>query len=146
MPVRTSPADATSKWVSRLSGATAEITAGVQRVSTSPGQAAAAKFNKWVAAMTDPATQQKWRNNVGSLQLADWQNLMTNVGIPRIAAGAQAKQGKYQAFAEAFFPYLQRGVQQVEGMDDSSFAARVQRAVTMMTYNHNFKRSSSTGA
>lgn len=146
MPVRTSPNDATSKWVSRLSGATQEITAGVQRVQTSPGQAAAAKFNKWVAAMTDPAIQQKWRANVGALSLQTWQQLMTEVGIPRIAAGAQAKQGKYLAFAEQFFPYLQRGVQQVQAMDDSSFAARVQRAVAMMTYNHGFKRQSSSGS
>lgn len=145
MPVRTSPQDATSYWVQNLSGASAKITAGVQRVSQSPGQAAAAKAAKWVAAMQDPAVQAKWKNNVGAVSLADWQQMMTTVGIPRIAAGAQAKQSKYLAFAEQFFPFLARNVQQVEQMDDTSFAARVQRAVQMMTLNHQFKRSS-TGA
>lgn len=144
MPVRTSPADATTKWVARLSAATAEITAGVQAVTTSPGVQAAAKSAKWVAAMQDPAVQAKWKNNVGAVSLADWQSLMLTVGIPRIAQGAQAKQAKYQAFAEQFFPFLARNVAQVAQMDDTSFAARVQRAVQMMTLNHNFKRSATS--
>jgi hypothetical protein len=136
-----SPSDATSKWVSRLSGATQEITTGVANVTTAPGQQAAAKSAKWVAAMTSPTVQAKWKNNVGAVSLATWQQLMTQVGIPRIATGAQQKQGKYLAFAEQFFPYLQRGVQQIEAMDDTSLAARIQRAVAMMNYNSNFKRS-----
>lgn len=139
MPVRVSPSDATSRWVQQLSGAGARITAGVQAVSTSPGQAAAAKFQKWVASLQDPAVQQKWRTNVAAVQLSEWQQLMTEVGIPRIASGAQAKQGKYQAFAESFFPFLARNVAQVEAMDDSTFQARVQRAVQMMTLNHGYK-------
>lgn len=143
MPVRTTPQDATGKWQTRLSGASAQITAGVQRVTSSPGQAAAAKSAKWVAAMTDPAVQAKWKNNVAAVSLQEWQDMMINVGIPRIAQGAQSKQGKYLAFAEQFFPFLARNVQQVESMDDTSFASRVQRAVQMMTLNHQFKRTGS---
>ena len=141
MPVKSTPQDATSKWVTRLSGATQEITQGVNRVSKSPGQSAADKFNKWVAAMTSPATQQKWKNNVAAVSLSDWQTAMTQIGIPRIASGAQAKQGKYQAFATQFFPFLEAGVSQIERMDDTTFEARLQRATAMMTYTHGFKRN-----
>ena len=141
MPVRVSPQDATSKWVSRLSGATAEIQAGVQRVTVSPGQSAVAKYQKWVNAVTSAEAQNKWKTNTGRVQLADWQQAMANVGIPRIAQGAQAKQGKFESFMSDFLPFLARGVQQVEQMDDSTFEARVQRAVAMMNYNRNFKRS-----
>jgi hypothetical protein len=141
MAVKSTPQDATGKWVSRLSGATQEITQGVARVTQAPGQAAAAKFNKWVAAMTSPQVQQKWRNNVAAVSLSDWQTAMTNIGIPRIASGAQAKQGKYLAFAEQFFPFLATGVAQIERMDDTTFEARLQRATAMMTYTHGFKRN-----
>ena len=141
MPVRVSPQDATSKWVSRLSGATAEIQAGVDRVTVSPGQSAVAKFQKWVNAITSADAQNKWKRNTGALQLSDWQSSMKNVGIPRIAQGAQAKQGKFESFMSDFLPFLARGVQQIESMDDSTFEARVQRAVAMMNYNRNFKRS-----
>ena len=141
MAVKSTPQNATAKWVSRLSGATTEIQQGVAAVTTAPGQAAAAKFNKWVAAMTNPTVQAKWRNNVAAVSLSDWQTAMTNIGIPRIATGAQAKQGKYQAFAEQFFPFLATGVAQIERMDDTTFEARLQRATAMMTYTHGFKRS-----
>lgn len=145
MAVRTSPQDGTSRWVQQLSASGQRITAGVQAVQTAPGAAAAAKLQKWVAAMTDPATHQKWRNNVAAVSLQQWQSLMTEVGIPRIAAGAQAKQSKYLAFAEQFYPFLQRGVQQVQQMDDTSFEARIQRAVAMMNYTHGFKRTAQGG-
>lgn len=141
MPVRVSPQDGTTKWVQRLSGATAEIQAGVARVTVSPGQSAVAKYQKWVNAITSADAQNKWKTNTGRVQLADWQASMNNVGIPRIAQGAQAKQGKFEAFLTDFLPFLARGVQQIEQMDDSTFEARVQRAVAMMNYNRNFKRS-----
>lgn len=141
MSIKSTPQDATNKWVTRLSGATAEISAGVDRVTKAPGASAAEKFNKWVAAMTSPAVQQKWRANVAAVSLNDWQTAMKNVGIPRIASGAQAKQGKFLSFAEQFFPFLDRGVQQIQGMDDTTFEARLQRATAMMTYTHGFKRN-----
>lgn len=141
MGVRSTPTDATSKWVSRLSGATQEITTGVQNVQQAPGASAAAKFNKWVAAMTSPAIQQKWKANVAAVSLSDWQSAMVNIGIPRIASGATAKQGKYLAFANQFFPFLETGISQIQRMDDTTFEARLQRATAMMTYTHGFKRN-----
>lgn len=146
MPVRTSPSDGTSRWVTNLSGAGTRISAGVDAVSRAPGLAAADKFQKWVAAMQDPNVQAKWRNNVAAVSLSQWQDLMKKVGVPRIAAGAQAKQSKYLAFAEQFYPFLARGVQQIQSMDDTSFEARIQRAVAMMNYTHTFKRAASSGA
>lgn len=135
---RVDPTAGTAKWVSRLSGATQEIQNGVQNVTTAPGVQAAAKADKWLNNVT--ASQQKFKNNVAAVSLASWQQSFVNIGIPRIAQGAQQKQGKYQAFAEQFYPFLDRGVQQVKAMDDTTFEARVQRAVAMMRYNKTFQR------
>src|SRR5574337_2009535 len=88
MPVRATAADATSKWVTNLSGSTERIKAGVQRVTTAPGQKAAAQSQKWLQRVT--ASQDKWRQRVASVSLQSWQASMTDVGIPRVAQGAQA--------------------------------------------------------
>lgn len=138
MPVRSTPQAATEKWVNRLSGATQEITAGVQRVQVSPGQLAAQKHQKWLAAVNEAAP--KWRRNVGQVSLEQWQRLMTQVGIPRIAQGAQQKRGKFEQFASEFFPHLERGVAQIQRMDDTTFEARINKAVAMMRHNRQFKR------
>lgn len=139
MPVRVSPSDAMTKWVDHLSRANQDIINGVKNVKVAPGVSAAKSFQRWVNAMADPTIQQKWLSRVQAVPLETWQSRMIDVGVPRIAAGAQAKKDNYLNFAEKFFPVLSRNVAQVEGMDNSSFAARVQRAVQMMTLNHEFK-------
>lgn len=140
MPVRTSPEQATSKWVGRLQTETQDIQAGVQRVQVAPGQLAAQKHDKWLAAVNESAA--KWRRNVGRVSLESWRASMINIGVPRVAQGAQAKQAKYQAFAAEFFPHLERGVQLVGQMSDTTFEDRIARAVAMMRHNREFKRGS----
>lgn len=140
MPVRATPADATSKWVTNLSGSTERIKAGVARVTVAPGQRAAAQSQKWLQRVT--ASQDKWRTRVGSVSLQSWQASMTDVGIPRVAQGAQAKQNKFQAFAAEFFPYLQQGVQRIDAMPSTTLEDNINRAVAMIRHNAGFKRGS----
>lgn len=138
MPVRVNAEQATRKWVDRLSGATTEIQEGIQRVDTAPGQKAVRKRDKWRNNLQ--AAEQKWVDNTGRVSLEEWKQAATEIGVPRIAQGAQAKQGKMLRFQTEFLPFLQRGVQAVEGMDDTTFEQRVQRSVAMMRHNRNFKR------
>ena len=144
MPVRTTPQQATTKWVQRLSASTDSITSGVQNVQQAPGAKAAAQKNKWLQNVQ--ASANKWATRVNSVTLQDWQNAMLNVGVPRIAQGAQQKQGKMQAFMSDFLPYLQTGVSTVERMPSLTLEDGIQRAVAMIRHNANFKRSSQTGA
>lgn len=141
--VRTTPQEATQKWVNRLSGATAEIQAGIDRVTEAPGAKAAAKKQKWIQAVQ--ASQDKWARNVAAVSLEQWKALFKGVGVQRIAQGAQAKQGKYTQFASEFYPYLDQGVQRVASMPDTTFEERVQKAVAMMRHNHDFKRAATRG-
>lgn len=137
---RVDPGAAAQKWSSRLSGATTEITAGVNKVTQAPGQQAAAKADKWFQNVT--AAKDKWKRNVASVSVDDWKQSMTNIGIPRIAQGAQAKQGKYTAFASSFYPHLDAGTAKVNAMPDTTFDQRIARMVAMATHNHSYKRPS----
>lgn len=141
MPVRATADQATSRWVSGIGNATQKIQDGVNRVQQAPGQRAAAAADKWLARVQQ--SQAKWKANVGRVSLADWQQRMIQVGIPRIAQGAQMKQDKYTAFANQFFPYLQRGVQQVDAMPSTTLQDGINRAVFMINYNAQFKRGGS---
>lgn len=141
---RLDPASATAKWVSNLSNATQHITDGVNAVQQAPGQAAARQVQTWLARIQNSA--QKWATNVSAVSLQDWQQSMINTGIPRIAQGAQAKQGKYQAFASKFFPYLQTGVNQVRAMPKVTLQDGINRAVAMINHNAKFSNKSGTGA
>ena len=117
--------DATAKWVSNLSNSTAQITKGVGNVTVAPGQAAANAAALWLQRIQQ--SQDKWKKNVSAVTLQDWQYAMTQYGIARIAQGAQAKQGKYQKFADSFFPYLQQGVDKVKSMPKGDINASIAR-------------------
>lgn len=133
---RLDPTSATNKWVTNLGNATQAITDGVNSVTQAPGQAAAAKVQTWLARIQ--ASAQKWATNVGAVSLGDWQQAMIKVGIPRIATGAQAKQGKYLAFAQKFYPWLQSGVNQVKAMPKVTLQDGIARAVAMINHNAKF--------
>lgn len=139
MPVRSDPTSATAKWVRNISSATQDITKGVQAVTTAPGQAAAAQSQKWIQNLQ--ASQAKWKARVASVPLSDWQNSMINVGIPRIAQGATAKQGKFTSFMNDFLPYLQTGVNTIDKMPNLTLEDSINRATAMIRHNAKFSRN-----
>lgn len=139
MPVRTTSADATAKWLTNLSAASARMQSGAMSVQTAPGQAAAAAADKWLAKVT--AAKAKFASRVASVSLQDWQNAYINVGIPRVAQGAQAKQSKVTAFFDQFLPYLQAGLQTIDKMPSVTLEDGIARASAMIRYNAKFKRS-----
>lgn len=143
MPVRKDPQAASDAWVAGLSAATPAIAAGVAGVTQAPGRKAAAARQKW--AQNVQASQDKWARNVGNVSLTDWQQSMTNVGIPRIAQGAAAKQQKFTNFAQQFFPFLAQGVAKVEAMPSTTLEDNINRAVAMMRHNAGFKKGPTTG-
>lgn len=137
---RVTPEQATAKWVQRLGQSTQQITDGVNRVTVAPGSKAAAAKVLWAQRVA--AAQDKWAARVGAVSLQSWQQSMINVGIPRVASGAQAKQGKVQDFMSQFLPHLDAGVAKVKSMPKGDINASIARAVAMIQHNASFKRTS----
>lgn len=135
---RVTPSEGTTKWVNRLSAATADVAAGIAKVQEAPGVAAARSAAKYQNNVTQAFP--KWKRNVASVSLQSWQQSAT-AGVSRIAQGAQAKQDKYASFASQFYPFLDAGVAKVKSMPNDTFEARVQRAIAMMRYNASFQRN-----
>jgi len=141
MPVKSNSTDATAKWLSNLSAASGRMQSGAMGVTKAPGVAAAAAADKWLAKVT--ASKAKFAARVSSVSLQDWQNSYINVGIPRVAQGAQAKQAKVQAFFDEFLPYLQRGMATIDNLPSVTLEDGIARASAMIRYNAKFKRGQS---
>lgn len=144
MPVRSDPATATAKWLQNISAATDRMTAGANRVQKAPGLAAAAAADKWLQRVT--ASKAKFIARVGSVTLQSWQQSYINVGIPRVAQGAAAKQNKVLAFQTEFLPYLARGLQTIDAMPSTTLEDGIARASAMIRYNAKFVRGSGSGS
>ncbi len=137
--MRGTPEQIQAKWVSRLSGATAEIAAGIDRVTVAPGQKAAARADKWLLAVQ--ASQDKWKARVGGVSLEAWKQAAKTIGVQRVASGAQAKQAKFGAFIREFGAHLDQLDSKLSGMPDTTFEQRLQRMVTAARHNHDFRRT-----
>lgn len=100
------PAAVAAKWSSRLAAATTTIKAGVQAVTTPPGQLAARAKTTWATNVA--AAKTKFAKNVASVSLASWQQDTITKGIPRVATGAQAAVPKMTAVMQTLLPFITR--------------------------------------
>lgn len=94
--------NAVANYVKGMQGASAAYTAGVNAVTTSPGQAAAAQASKWMANLQ--ASEGRWTAKMQNMSLQSWQNACT-AKASRLGTGAAAAQPKLNAY------YAQQGGQ-----------------------------------
>lgn len=131
------PDQIATNWAQNLAGSTSKITAGVNAVTVAPGQAAARQKDVWL--QNTQAAQAKWASRVAAVPLSDWQNAMTNKGVPRIASGATAAQPKFASFMTKFLPHLAAGKAALPPR--GTLDQNVNRAVAMIRHNATFKNS-----
>lgn len=141
MPAPPDPAQVAQRWAQRLGASVDKIRQGVQSVTTSPTQAAAAAVNTWQARVADPNTARKFQASLGRVSLADWQNAMINKGIPRISTGAQAAIPKFTAFMQQFLPFEDNIANQVRQMPKATLDDRINRAIAQIRGNASFRRT-----
>ena len=103
-------------WVNGMTNAGERIKAGVMNVQTPPGESAVQAHTKmranWLAAIDG----NKWSNALLAVTLDSWKQSMIQKGIPRIADGVRASQGKVQNYATRAIPIMQALQQQVRSM------------------------------
>lgn len=134
-----SPEEAAAKWASRTSAASAEYSAGVDRVTRSPGAAAAAKADKWFNAVQE--SRAKWRSRVANTSLEDWKERTKTVGAQRFAGGVQASESKVAQFHREFDPFQDRVTEKVRSMPDTTLEQRLARMVEQARSTSQFRKS-----
>lgn len=131
------PNAASAAWLAGMQGASTKITAGVNAVTTAPGQAAARQANVW--AQNTAAAVNKYSKNVAAVSLQDWQQATLTKGVARIASGAAASQSKYTAAMTQILPQITSIVQGLpaRGTTDQNIARAVayMQAASKITYN-----------
>jgi hypothetical protein len=137
---RLSPQEMAAKWRDRASAATGDYQAGVERVSGSPGQAAARKADKWFAGIQN--SRSKWQERVAGVSEAEWKQATVEKGAPRFATGVQAAEGKMAQFASEFFPHLDAVTNRVKAMPDTTLEQRLARMTEQARGVSQFRRRS----
>jgi hypothetical protein len=134
------PQEATEKHARRLKGSTEDIRRGVSRVTEAPGIAAAAKQDKMRQRLMESLDSGKWANRVKSVSLQDWQRLMVEKGVGRIAAGIDEAKEKTEDFFAQLFQHQEGLQRKVENMPDLTIEDSINRMSTFIRGMAEFKR------
>jgi hypothetical protein len=116
-------------WAQRTAAATPQYIAGVQGVTTSPGQLASQKAAFW--ASQTAAAQAKFAAATANITLQSWQQGAIEKGAPRIASGVNAAQNKFQGFLTALMQYQQAGLATLPARGDA-----MQNQARMVAWNN----------
>lgn len=118
------------KWSRRMKGATEDIRQGVEKVSESPGQAAARQAQLMLQKLTEAITSGKWASAVASMGLQDWKDSMTRKGLARIAAGVDQAQPHVAQMAQKLLADVDAAVGVVNQTPRGDLETNINRAAT----------------
>ena len=138
--VRLTPDEAYDKLSRNLKNASADIQAGIDRVTENPCAKAAAKKEKMLRKLTESVQNGKWEAGLNRVTLEDWKAKARDKGVARIGPGIDGARSKSVDFFTKFFPHLERGMAEVDKMADMTIEDSVQRAAHMIRHNAAFKR------
>lgn len=139
---RSTPEEAAAAWAQNLSASTEKIRRGIQRVTVAPGAQAARARQAWLQRLQ--ASQDKWARNVARVSLEEWRTTMEQVGLPRVAQGAQAKQPKMQAFMNEFLPFLDSALGPVRAMPKGTLEEAIAKSGAAIRAIARFRRGGPT--
>lgn len=125
--VRVTPEQFAERWGSGLTGSIERMRTGVEAVSVAPGIAAAAKADKWHAAISRSDTKAKWKARVGAVPLEVWQQAMINKGLNRIADGVENAATKMEAYGTKLIAHQNRLLSEIDALPDITLEDSIKR-------------------
>jgi len=134
------PEEAADKHARRLKGAIEDMTLGVSKVTTAPGQAAAKKQTKMLANLTKKVQDGTWARRVAGVTLEEWKSKMIAKGIPRVSGGIDEARDKQISFFSQLLPAIDAARAKVRAMPDLTLEDSIQRMNTMVREMAKFKK------
>ena len=129
------------KWQRNLSGSVESIRNGVQDVTVSPTEKAAAKADQYLIGVQSAVDSGKYQAGLRRVTLEQWKQAMLDKGVPRIASGASAGEPKFQEFMAEFLPYIESGQRMLENMPRGGLQENIARSTAMIEHLAGFRRT-----
>jgi len=125
----------------RLKAAVEDVRRGIDRVTVSPTEKAAAKQDKMLSNLTQAVQSGKWAAGLKRVSLEDWKRKARDIGVNRIAAGIDGARDKVIAFAEELLPHIDRQKAKIAAMPDVTLDDNINRMTTFIRGMSEFKRT-----
>jgi len=137
---KVTPDEFVEKHARRLKGAIDDMRRGVERVSSSPTSAAAAKKDKMRMNINASIDSGKWERGLRRVTLDEWKTKMVNKGLARVAGGIDEAAPKVRSFAADVLPFIDTLKNVVDKMPDTTLEDSINRMSTFIRGMAKFQR------
>ena len=124
------------KWGRRMKGAVTDIQAGIDGVTESPTEKAAAKQEKMLTNLTEAVNNGKWADGLRKVSLSDWKTKTKEKVGTRLAQGVDQAMPKRKAFDTYLVSQLNAVLPEISAMPDMTIDDSVNRVRALMTHMH----------
>ncbi len=130
----------TEKWQRRTQQALEDVRKGVEKVTTSPTEAAAKAKEKFVARLQDAIQKGKWEAGLKRVSLDEWKSKMTTLGLSRIPEGVSQAGDKVKSFATQLLAHEEELQKKISAMRDVTLEDAIARATAWIRGMSEFRR------
>lgn len=132
-------AQVADRWAQRGANSGDTVKAGVNAVTESPMEKAAAAKQRYLDGVNRAVQSGKYEERLRAVSLADWRKAMIDKGIPNMRTGYEAGKEKFRRFMEAFLPYVREGAARIRQMRKGTLQDSIDRCVAMIKHNAAFR-------
>ena len=124
--------EVTEKHARRLKGSIEDMRMGIEKVTSSPTAAAAAKQDKMKAKINAAIDSGKWAQGLRAVSLEEWKEKITSKGLPRIASGIDGAGAKVEKFYTQLLPHIDSQVANIKKLPDLTLEDSINRMSTFV--------------
>ena len=124
--------EVTEKHARRLKGSIEDMRLGIEKVTSSPTAAAAAKQDKMKAKINAAIDSGKWAQGLRAVSLEEWKEKITSKGLPRIASGIDGAGAKVEKFYTQLLPHIDSQVANIKKLPDLTLEDSINRMSTFV--------------
>ena len=133
------PEQYAEKQARNLKNSLPDIRAGIERVSTAPGVAAAAAQTRMKDNLNRSIDDGRWAAKVRGVTRAEWKNAALNKGVDRIAAGIDQAHDKQVQMAGRLLAAVDSSAAKSNAMPRGTIQDSIARMTTFVEDMHKFK-------
>jgi len=133
------PEQYAEKQARNLKNSLPDIRAGIERVSTAPGVAAAAAQTRMKDNLNRSIDDGRWAAKVRGVTLEEWKNAALNKGVDRIAAGIDQAHDKQVQMAGRLLAAVDSSAAKSNAMPRGTIQDSIARMTTFVEDMHKFK-------
>lgn len=139
------PQEQAKKWAENLTRAKSSIRAGINGVTVSPTQKAAAAVGKYRDGCTRAADDGAFVAGCNKVSLQEWKDKSLNKGLANLETGVKEGESRMAAYMTKAAPYFKQAKERAAAVEGSGRAAAIEKMSAVWDVMAELKQANQRG-